>query len=48
MVETNWSSLLQQLLDQESLSQAQSSQLMKGWLQAEIPEVLSGAILAAL
>ncbi|MEL6579907.1 MAG: anthranilate phosphoribosyltransferase [Cyanobacteria bacterium J06621_12] len=40
--------LLQQLLDGQSLSQLQAAQLMGGWLQAEIPEVLSGAILAAI
>jgi len=45
---TNWSSLLQQLLDRQSLSREQASQLMQGWLNAEIPEVLSGAILAAI
>ena len=45
--ETNWSSLLQQLLDGESLSQTQASQLMQGWLDESIPPVLSGAILAA-
>jgi anthranilate phosphoribosyltransferase len=40
--------LLQQLLDRQSLSREQASQLMQGWLNAEIPEVLSGAILAAI
>ncbi len=44
----DFSSLLQQLLDRQSLSQAQASQLMQGWLQEEIPTVLSGAILAAI
>ncbi|GAB4195018.1 MAG: anthranilate phosphoribosyltransferase [Coleofasciculaceae cyanobacterium] len=44
----NWSSLLQQLLDRQSLSTQQASQLMQGWLNEEIPEVLSGAILAAI
>ena len=44
----NFSSLLQQLLDRQSLSQVQASQLMQGWLQEDIPEVLSGAILAAI
>jgi anthranilate phosphoribosyltransferase len=43
-----WPQLLQQLLDQQSLSQSQAAELMQGWLQAEIPDVLSGAILAAL
>lgn len=45
---TNWSSLLQQLLDRQSLSSEQASQLMQGWLNEEIPPVLSGAILAAI
>lgn len=45
---TNWTSLLQQLLDRESLSSEQASQLMQGWLNEEIPQVLSGAILAAI
>lgn len=44
----DWSGLLQQLLDQQSLSQTQASQLMQGWLNEEIPPVLSGAILAAI
>jgi anthranilate phosphoribosyltransferase len=43
-----WSLLLQQLLDRQSLSQHQATLLMQGWLQGEIPPVLSGAILAAL
>jgi anthranilate phosphoribosyltransferase len=44
----HWSSLLQQLLDRESLSLPQASDLMTGWLQEDIPPVLSGAILAAI
>ncbi|MGB7443510.1 MAG: anthranilate phosphoribosyltransferase [Coleofasciculaceae cyanobacterium] len=44
----SWSSLLQQLLDGQSLSTDQASRLMQGWLNQEIPEVLSGAILAAI
>jgi anthranilate phosphoribosyltransferase len=43
-----WSALLQQLLDQKSLTQQQSATLMTGWLNEEIPPVLSGAILAAI
>jgi anthranilate phosphoribosyltransferase len=43
-----WSQLLQQLLDKQSLSQQQATMLMQGWLQGDIPPVLSGAILAAL
>ncbi|MEB3342289.1 anthranilate phosphoribosyltransferase [Okeania sp.] len=45
---TEWPSLLQQLLDNQSLSSSQASNLMQKWLQEEIPPVLSGAILAAL
>ena len=45
---TDFSSLLQQLLDGQSLSQSQASQLMEGWLRSQIPDVLSGAILAAI
>lgn len=45
---SDWSTLLQQLLDQQSLSQQQSATLMAGWLNEEIPPVLSGAILAAI
>lgn len=45
---TDWCSLLQQLLDRQSLSTNQASQLMQGWLNQEIPEVLSGAILATI
>jgi anthranilate phosphoribosyltransferase len=45
---STWSGLLQQLLDRESLSFDQAVQLMQGWLNEEIPPVLSGAILAAL
>ena len=44
----DFTSLLQQLLDQQSLSQTQAAQLMTGWLKSEIPDVLSGAILAAI
>ncbi|MBR8831809.1 MAG: Anthranilate phosphoribosyltransferase 2 [Chroococcopsis gigantea SAG 12.99] len=42
------STLLQQLLYKQSLSEEQAEQLMTGWLQEEIPPVLSGAILVAL
>ncbi|MEL6494981.1 MAG: anthranilate phosphoribosyltransferase [Cyanobacteria bacterium J06623_7] len=44
----DFTSLLQQLLDRQSLTQAQAAQLMTGWLESTIPEVLSGAILAAI
>ncbi|HEY9872950.1 MAG TPA: anthranilate phosphoribosyltransferase [Candidatus Obscuribacterales bacterium] len=43
-----WPNLLKQLLDGQSLSRADASVLMQGWLNEEIPPVLSGAILAAL
>lgn len=44
----DWSSLLQQLLDKQSLSQTQAAQLMQGWLNEKLAPVLSGAILAAI
>jgi len=44
----SWTSLLQQLLDRQSLSFDQASQLMQGWLNEAIEPVLSGAILAAI
>jgi anthranilate phosphoribosyltransferase len=47
-VSSLWPQLLQQLLDRQSLSEAQAELLMNGWLDSEIPDVLSGAILVAL
>lgn len=47
-VSSLWPQLLQQLLDRQSLSEAQAELLMNGWLDSEVPDVLSGAILAAL
>jgi anthranilate phosphoribosyltransferase len=44
----HWSGILQQLLDRQSLSVSQASDLMHGWLNENIPDVLSGAILAAI
>ncbi|NEP18082.1 MAG: anthranilate phosphoribosyltransferase [Leptolyngbya sp. SIO4C1] len=44
----NWSSLLQQLIDKQSLSIEQAETLMQGWLSESIDPILSGAILAAL
>lgn len=44
----DWPALLRQLLDRQSLTREQSSQLMTGWLQDDIAPVLSGAILAAI
>lgn len=43
-----WPSLLQQLLDRDSLSRDQARQLMGGWLDNAIDPIVSGAILAAL
>ncbi|NJM58249.1 MAG: anthranilate phosphoribosyltransferase [Synechococcales cyanobacterium RU_4_20] len=43
-----WPILLQQLLDRQSLSFNQATHLMQGWLKGDIPEVTSGAILAAI
>ena len=43
-----WPTLLQQLLDKQSLSFDQATQLMQGWLTEAIDPVLSGAILAAI
>nr|WP_245939801.1 anthranilate phosphoribosyltransferase [Stenomitos frigidus] len=48
MPSNEWTVLLQQLLDRESLSTEQAATLMQGWLQDAIPPVLSGAILIAL
>lgn len=45
---SSWSSLLQQLLDKQSLSCDQAALLMQGWLNEQIPPELSGAILVAL
>lgn len=44
----SWSNLLQQLLDGQSLTRSQASELMQGWLSDEIPPALSGAILVAI
>ncbi|MBW4466624.1 MAG: anthranilate phosphoribosyltransferase [Pegethrix bostrychoides GSE-TBD4-15B] len=46
--DTDWSLLLQQLMDRQSLSLDQSAALMQGWLSESIPELLSGAILTSL
>lgn len=43
-----WPQLLQQLLDGESLSETQAELLMNGWLDSEVPDVVSGALLTAL
>lgn len=44
----DWSSLLRTVILGQSLSQQQAEQLMQGWLGEAIPEVMSGALLAAL
>jgi anthranilate phosphoribosyltransferase len=44
----DWSTLLQCLINHQSLSQAQAEGLMQGWLSGSIPEVMSGALLAAI
>ncbi len=47
-INNNWTELLQQLLEKQSLSQPQAAELMQGWLNEEINPVISGAILAAI
>ncbi|OUL35012.1 anthranilate phosphoribosyltransferase [Nostoc sp. 106C] len=44
----NWSAILQQLLNRQSLTVFQAADLMQGWLTDAIPPVLSGAILTAI
>jgi anthranilate phosphoribosyltransferase len=44
----SWPQLLQQLLDRQSLTQDQATELMQGWLTGQISPGLSGAILVAL
>lgn len=46
--EQDWSQLLKQLLDRQSLSEAQAETLMGGWLAEALTPVMSGAILAAI
>ncbi|MBD2462602.1 anthranilate phosphoribosyltransferase [Oscillatoria sp. FACHB-1407] len=45
---SDWSALLQQLIDGQSLDRQQAADLMQGWLTEAIPPALSGAILAAI
>ncbi len=45
---TNWSEILQQLIDRRSLSREQAVTLMQGWLDGAIAPELSGGILTAL
>ncbi|MBC1219038.1 anthranilate phosphoribosyltransferase [Nostoc sp. UCD121] len=44
----SWYILLQQLIDGQSLSRTQATELMQGWLSEAVPPELSGAILTAL
>ena len=44
----NWSAILQQLLNGESLEVSQAAELMQGWLTESIHPLYSGAILAAI
>lgn len=47
-MEQNWSQLLKQLIDGQSLASEQATTLMQGWLEGAIAPELSGAILTAL
>ncbi len=47
-MEQNWSQLLKQLIDRQSLASEQATSLMHGWLEGAIAPELSGAILMAL
>ena len=47
-MEQNWSQLLKQLIDCQTLTSEQSTSLMQGWLEGAIAPELSGAILTAL
>lgn len=48
IADSDWSELLKQLLNCQSLSITQSAELMHGWLKEAIPPELSGAILTAI
>ena len=47
-MEQNWSHLLKQIIDKQTLASEQASSLMQGWLEGAIAPELSGAILTAL
>jgi len=47
-MEQNWSQLLKQIIDRQTLTSEQASSLMQGWLEGAIAPELSGAILTAL
>ncbi len=44
----DWAGLLKGVSEGQSLTQAQASELMQGWLSESVPPLLSGAILMAL
>ena len=44
----SWPALLDQLLNGESLSAQQATELMQGWLSEQIDPVLTGGLLAAM
>lgn len=44
----DWSVLLQNLIDKQSLTVQEAEALMQGWLTESLPPVLSGAVLAAI
>jgi anthranilate phosphoribosyltransferase len=48
IMEQNWSQLLKQLMDRQTLLSEQATALMQGWLEGVISPELSGAILTAL
>ncbi|PZO40480.1 MAG: anthranilate phosphoribosyltransferase [Pseudanabaena frigida] len=47
-MEQNWSQLLKQIIDRQTLASEQAAALMQGWLEGAIAPELSGAILTAL
>ena len=47
-MEQNWSQLLKQIINRQTLTVEQSTDLMQGWLEGVIAPELSGAILTAL
>lgn len=47
-MDKDWSDLLKQLLEKQSLTETQAGELMTGWLKEEISPALSGAILTAI
>jgi anthranilate phosphoribosyltransferase len=47
-MEHNWSQLLKQIIDRQSMTGEQAASLMQGWLEGAIAPELSGAILTAI